>query len=217
MRKAPTIFGGPMISKAFSLLFVSILLIGCASTKITTFTDPAYRSGSAFGRILVVAEISDLKWRQKMESRFVGEFGVRGIFAIEGINLFPPTRELSDQEKIDLLLENQIDAFVLIDVGDAGVKQVYIPETGSSTQTKGTVSVYGNTATYRERKTTTTYGGYTLSKPWAQFQARLYNVSNGENAWVASAFTSGNAYASFNTILNSFCAKTVEQLITDGM
>jgi len=32
-----------------------------------------------------------------------------------------------------------------------------------------------------------------------------------------SAFTGGNAYANFNTVVNSFCGKTVEQLIKDGV
>lgn len=189
---------------------------GCASTSMTSFTDPAYRATN-FSRVLVVVNLSDLQWRQRIESRMVEEFRDKGIFALEGMNLFPPTRDLTDEQKVDLLLQNGIDSYLVIGVGETGTQQVYIPQTGSSTKKEGNVSVYGNTATYREKSTTTTYGGYTVSKPWANFDAKLFDVSNGQNAWVASAFTGGNAYANFNTVINSFCGKTVEQLIKDGV
>lgn len=79
------------------------------------------------------------------------------------------------------------------------------------------MSVYGNRATYHEKSKTTTYGGYTITKPWAQFDAKLFDVSNGQNAWIASTFSGGNAYANFKTVINSFCGKIVEQLIKDGV
>ena len=189
---------------------------GCASTNITSFTDPDYKSTN-FTRVLVITNLSDLQWRQQIESQLVQEFRDNGIFAMEGINLFPATREFTDQEKIDLLIQNKIDSYILIDVGETGTQQVYIPQTGSSTKTEGSVSVYGNTTTYREKTKTTNYGGYTVSKPWAKFDTKLYDVSNGQNAWIASAFTSGNAYANHETVINSFCGKTVKQLIKDGV
>ncbi len=202
------------------ILFLGVVALlgfsGCASTSMTSFTDPGYRT-TTFTRILVVANLSDLQWRKRIESRLVDEFLWNGVFAMEGMNLFPPTRELTDQEKIDLLVQNKIDAYIVIGVRETGTQEVYIPETGSSTQTEGSVSVYGNTATYREKSRTTKYGGYTVSKGWAEFDVKLYDVSNGQCAWVASAFTGGNAFANFNTIINSFCFKTVEQLIKDGV
>lgn len=198
------------------LLIVSTLIGGCAHTSMTSYIDPSYRA-SSFKRVLVIANISDLQWRQKVESRLVEAFRDQGIFAMESLDLFPPTRNLSDEQKVKLLLQNHIDSYIVVSVGDAGAQQVYIPPTGSSTKTSGSVSVYGDNATYQEKSTTTTYGGYTVSKPWAQFDAKLFDASNGQNAWMASAFTGGNAYANYNTVVNSFCDKTVEQLVNDGV
>jgi hypothetical protein len=93
----------------------------------------------------------------------------------------------------------------------------YVPQTSSTTKTKGNVNVYGNTATYKKKSTTTYEGGYTLKKPWAEFETRLYDVSNGQMAWIASSFTIGNAYANRNTIINSYCGKKVEQLLEDNL
>ena len=192
------------------------ILSGCASTNITSFTDPDYRA-THFSRILVVANVADLEWRNRIESRLVQELTKQGAFAIKGIELFPPTRDLDDEEKINRLLHNRIDSYITIDVGETGTQEVYIPQTSSTTKTTGSVNVTGSSATYREKSRTTTSGGYTVSKPWAKFTTKLFDVSSGVNAWVATAFTGGNAYANFNTVVNSFCDKIVQQLLRDGL
>ena len=196
--------------------FVILFLISCASTRMTSFKDPDYQKAE-FKRILVVANTNDLEDRQKLESKMVEEFSNIGVFALESFRLFPPTRELTDEDKVELLLKNDIDAFISISVGESGVREVYVPQTSSTTKTKGNVSVYGNTATYKEKSTTTYQGGYTLNKPWAEFETQLYDVSNGQMAWIATSFTGGNAYANRNTVINSYCGKTVDQLLEDKL
>jgi hypothetical protein len=197
-------------------IFGIFLFASCASTRITSFKDPDYQN-TEFKRILVVANTNDLEDRQKLESKMVEDFSDVGVYALESYKLFPPTRELTDEEKVDLLLKNNIDSFISISVGESGVSEVYIPQTSSTTKTEGNVNVYGNTARYKEKSTTTYQGGYTVHKPWAQFETKLYDVSNGHMAWIASSFTGGNAYANRNTVINSYCGKTVDQLIEDKM
>ena len=202
--------------KYFINLGFLLFLFGCASTRMTSFKDPDYQS-TKFKRILVVANTNDLEDRQKLESKMVEAFSDIGVYAMESFRLFPPTRELTDEEKVNLLLKNDIDAFISISVGESGVSEVYVPQTSSTTKTEGNVSVYGNTARYKEKSKTTYQGGYTLNKPWAEFETKLYDVSNGKMAWIASSFTGGNAYANRNTVMNSYCGKTVDQLLEDNL
>lgn len=202
--------------KYLTCFLIVFLFISCASTKMTSFKDPDYQKAE-FKRILIVANTNDLEDRQKLESKMVEEFSNIGVFALESFRLFPPTRELTDEEKVNLLLKNDIDAFISISVGESGVDEVYVPQTSSTTKTKGEVNVYGNTARYKEKSTTTYQGGYTLNKPWAEFETKLYDVSNGQMAWISSSFTKGNAYANRNTLINSYCRKTVEQLLEDNL
>ena len=202
--------------KYLTCFLIVFLFISCASTKMTSFKDPDYQKAE-FKRILIVANTNDLEDRQKLESKMVEEFSNIGVFALESFRLFPPTRELTDEEKVNLLLKNDIDAFISISVGESGVDEVYVPQTSSTTKTKGEVNVYGNTARYEEKSTTTYQGGYTLNKPWAEFETKLYDVSNGQMAWISSSFTKGNAYANRNTLINSYCRKTVEQLLEDNL
>jgi len=92
-----------------------------------------------------------------------------------------------------------------------------MPVTSTSTKTEGNVNVYGNNAKYKEKSKTTYQGGQTYSKPWADYEANLYDVSNGKMAWIASAHTKGNAFANFNTVMNSFCGEVVGKLIEDRL
>ncbi len=203
-------------TRYFISLLCSILLVGCASTKMTSFKDPDYQKVE-FKKILIVANTNDLGNRQKLESKMVEEFSDIGVFALESFRLFPPTRDLTDDEKVELLLNSNIDAFISISVGESGEKEVYIPKTSTTTETKGKVNVYGNTATYKEESTTTNQGGYTVTKPWAEFETKLFDVSNGRMVWIATSFTGGNAFANKNTVINSYCDKTVNMLLEEKL
>jgi hypothetical protein len=119
---------------------------------------------------------------------------------------------LTNEEKVSLLIENKIDAYISVLVGESGIEEVYVPPTSSTTKTKGNVTILGNTATYEEKSKTTYQGGYTFSKPWAEFETKLYDVSNGRMAWISASFTGGNALASFNTVINSFSKEVVNRL-----
>lgn len=189
------------------VFFVVIAIAGCASTNMISFKDPAFQNAT-FSRILVIANSSDLQWRQKLESRMVEAFKDAGVDAMQSIFLFPPTRNLSIDEKVDLLVKNNIDAYLSINVGESGVQSVYVPPIGKTV-------VEGNQVYQDPNKIVG--GNYTISKPWAEFQTSLHEASSGSTAWIANSSTGGNAYANFNTVINSYCDKVVEQLKQDGL
>ena len=193
------------------LIFLAVILSNCASTRLTSFKDPDYKYAN-FNRILIVVNSNDLEKRLQLETAIVKAFEGTGIYALEGFNLFPPTRVLSDQEKVSLLVENKLDAYISVIVGEIGTEEVYVPPTSSTTKTKGNVNVLGNRATYEEKSKTTYQGGYSFSKPWAEFETKLYDVSNGRMVWISTSFTGGNALASFNTLINSFSNEIVNRL-----
>lgn len=199
-----------------ALTFLIIFFGGCASTRMTSFKDPDYQV-TRFKRILVVANTSDLERRLYFESKMVDVLLDAGVFALEGYRLFPPTRDLSPEQKVALLVRDSIDSYLAISVGESGIEQVYIPPTGSTTTTKGTASIVGDRLNYEQKSKTTIEGGYTFSKPWAEFTVELVDVTYGRRAWIASAFTGGNAFANFNTVINSFCNETLERLAQDRL
>jgi hypothetical protein len=197
-------------------ILLTLILVGCASTRMTSFKDPAYRY-TTFQRVLIVVNTSNLERMLYFETQMVNEFSKAGFYGIEGYKLFPPTRNLSPTEKVELLKRENIDSYLSISVGETGVERIYIPPTGTTTSTTGSVTVAGNNATYSEKSVTEIQGGYTLSKPWAEFETKLIDVSNGNTAWLATSFTGGNAFADFNTVINSFCEETLNKLKHDNL
>ncbi|MDR3625561.1 MAG: hypothetical protein P4L45_01935 [Ignavibacteriaceae bacterium] len=190
------------------LLGMFFLFTGCASTSITSFTDPDYRAVQ-FKNILTVANTNKLSDRLSLENRIVEVMATNGIKAIPSYSIFPPTREFTDNQKKDLMLDNKIDGCLIINFGEQGVQEISIPITGSTSQTK----ITGNSIT-----TSTQYiGGQTFNKPYAEFELKLYDVSNGKMAWTANSFTGGNAYANFNTVYSSFCNRIVDRLSQDNL
>ncbi|OGU73750.1 MAG: hypothetical protein A2V93_04685 [Ignavibacteria bacterium RBG_16_34_14] len=192
------------------------MFAGCASTKITSFTDPDYKS-IQFGKILVVGNTNKLDDRLNLENRLTEIFIANGIKAVTSYSIFPPTREFSDSIKTELMLANEIDGCLMIYFGEIGIQQVQIPIIGSKTtgKIKSTNIKPFTTSTYESK--TTYIGGQVLDKPYAEFEIQLFDVINGKMAWIANSFTGGNAYANFNTVYNSFCNKLVEKLAFDKL
>lgn len=196
------------------LMAVLIVSTGCASTRVTAFKDPEF-AGRSFGKPAVYANTANLEWRQSLEDRLVAEMSKHGVIARATFQLIPPTRDQSPEERAQILLAHGIDALIVIEVGESGVKDQYIPPTGATTTTHGTVTTYGSIGTYRGTSYTRVHGGYNVSKPWAEMSTYVLEVATGRKAWVANSFTSGNAFASFKGIRESYAKKIVQQLLSD--
>jgi hypothetical protein len=204
VKKQHVLFG---LFWGWCLLFVT----GCASTSMTSFRDPSFAT-KAFHRILIVSPFADLESRTKSESRFVECFSRYAVEGISSIRVFMPTRTYTNEELSKLLSENGIDGVLLVTLADAYTAQTYVP-TSSSTYGQATLS--GNTINYSAY--TQQYGGYYISKPRVRYDLRLYDVSTGNTAWVASSLTRGNAFARFDTLIGSLADTAVEKLKADRL
>lgn len=196
---------------------VLLFLSGCASTSVTAYKDPNFAS-KTYESLAIYANTENLEWRQSLEQTMVAEINKRGGYAVPSMSLIPPTRDYEPGEAARILFrENNIGGLITIKVGDSGVQQQWIPQTGSTTTSSGTVSTYGNTGTYSGTSSTTYQGGYNVNKPWAKMSTELIDLESGKKVWVASSHTGGNAYASFNTIRKSYCKKIANELQKAGL
>jgi hypothetical protein len=203
------------MSKRASRFLAAILalgLFGCASTRMTSFVDPAYR-GQKFTRLLVVADVPNLETRMTLEHRMVESFRDAGLEAIPASELFPPTREFTGEQMVAILKEHKVEAYISVTPIDAGVQTVSIPVYKQVTKT--TATFYGNTASSRSE--TYNVGGETFDKPWADFNARMLDAETGATIWMASSHTGGNAYATMRTVFGSFCDSVVDRLAEDRL
>lgn len=191
--------------KRLNYVFVLLLfsLMGCASTKLTSFKDPDYEQ-KVFKKILITANTNDLEEKFELEKRMVKAFTSSGVSAVEGNKLFLPTRDFTDEEKKEVMLKNEIDAHLVISAGEFGVKEKYVPVSETTKAEEGKI-----VKAYK--------GGYKEEEPWAEYETVLYDAASGKKAWIATSLTEGETYAGKSDIMGSFCSKTVDKLFSDKL
>lgn len=198
------------MNKVFILL-VGAFFFSCAWTNVTSMRDPNY-SETQFDSILVVAPFSDIEYRQYTESAFQKEMKKRGANVFRSIDMFPPTRYVSNTELLNTLVQNDIEAVLIIAFSDYWTSVGYIHPFST---TNGSASIIGNSIYYSQRAQT--YWGFYFSKPRITFELRLYDTERGSTVWIAKTHTRGNAFADFKTLINSLARKSTKTLFEENL
>jgi hypothetical protein len=200
-----------------ALVLVIAMPTGCArmnaSTDLTRVKDPAY-ANLAFRRAAVFADAPSLQQRRLIEDAVVFELARAGFAVRPSIEILPPTRDYTPEERVQALLAAKMDGIIVV-AGESGVTSVYVPVTETRTTTTGDVVVQGNTAQYRETARTDHQGGYTITKPWAKITTRVIDLRGGRVAWLAETDTRGNGFADFDDIRKSYARSLARQMQED--
>ena len=167
-----------------------ILLGGCVTTSLSSYTDPAF-TGATFESIAVWANTSDLEWRQdlekSMQERVVSNSGAK---AVRVIDFAPPTREYDAAEIFQLMRGTGVEAVIVVAFTDTGVAQ----------------TVGGNE-----------YGVYTNETPWAEAAVDLYEVESGAKVWTGTAKTQGDEFTNWVDVRRSAGRKVIAELLANGL
>jgi hypothetical protein len=177
---------GPRLLATF---LVGCALVGCASTSTTSYRDPAFTT-AAFGKVAVLASGVQLDERIELENRLVGALRNKHVAAESALRLFPPTRQLSEEEMSNALRADGYDA----------VLYVQRIEAGSKTEPSW-AQVLGGSSAYA-----------TAEHPYASFDSSLVDLGSSQVAWIASSRTSGSEYAGRSEVLDSFASRTADEL-----
>jgi hypothetical protein len=187
---------------AFSFSSCSLLLPGWDSEfpnsdfknnyQIAGFKDPAYQ-GRFFKNVVVFADTTDLPMRYRLESGVSEILLQNGINAIAGHTYFAPTREWTLDDKKRFFAENKIASYLVISVKGVEVKEYFVPEKITTTRTAKTEkTITGKDTTRRSKKQDETEliktektGGYTEKSTRIDYEARLFNVENGDVIWLS--------------------------------
>jgi len=203
-----------MKQKYFILVFIlgiTLVLMGCAETKLDTVRNPEL-SHIKFEKILIVVPFTDIGLRRQTENAFVSKFTSASVNAISSLELLPPVKEYNNQELMDILDRNKIDGILTVALKDYWTTESYVPRSSS---TYGSANLYGNSLYYRSYSKE--YGGYYISKPNVYFETRLFDRKSGEVAWLVTSTTSGNAFADYGNLANSLAKKIIAELKKEDM
>lgn len=196
----------------YLLILLFFFLSGCAVTNISSFKDPEF-SGTVYRKIIVVAHFSQLDRKGYIESQFQNLLSAQtDAIIMRHIDVFPPTRKYEPEEVVEKLRKHNIDGMVVVALTDYWTSKRYVPRT---TSTYGSGNVYNNSYYYSQN--TYSSGGYYSSSPNARFKIKLIDAKSGKTAWVASAQTKGDQFATFKILINSLSRKTVEGLIANNL
>ncbi len=198
------------MKKTFILLIICFVF-GCATTQITAFKDPDFQ-GVTYKKIIVYPNIENLESRTKFEAIACEKLIKYDVECIQSLTIFLPTRSYTPEETKNILERAGIDAILSVRMTDAYTTDTYVPETHTTT---GYMTGFGNTATYNSY--TSTYGGYTVSKPTIKFEISITDEKSGKKAFIANSTTNGSGSASLNNLLSSLAKEIGAKLYQNGL
>lgn len=184
-----------------------VTIAGCASTKTTSFTDPAFE-GEQYNSFVVNIFNADFQSQEMIASKTCEALVTAGAECTSALEVFPPTRSFSNEKKARILEERDIDGYLLIFIGDGSASSQYI-----GSQQFGTVDVYGNYATVN----TSSSANYSYSRQEG-YDLMLIDTETRDKAWVGGARTSGQGLANVTdtAFASSLARSVVEALEKDG-
>lgn len=180
---------GPVVALAVlatGLMLASEQVQAFRSTKQESFTDPdyiGYRPATVV--IMVIAE--DGETRMEIEKRLTKELEKLGIVVYRQIDLFPPTREWSEEAQLEIYDKHKIEAGLIATVGASSSSVIPVAtQTNSSTNVFGT---YNNGYVNAQGTSSSTSYNIYNAKSKAQFSAVLLDLRANRVAWYVDVFT----------------------------
>ncbi|MBR4375649.1 MAG: hypothetical protein IKS91_01330 [Spirochaetia bacterium] len=161
----------------FSIVILICLLDSCTTTqkanKIESIEKPGTELNS-YTNILISCDFDNLKYRKQLENEFYNQFSKNNIYAVKGLDLFPPLQSYSDSEKEQIIKENSIELIINIndisfDSEKGDKKIILLPTAGllvgrgksrvivtaefdiTITDIKNQETIFKGTATYEEK------------------------------------------------------------------
>jgi hypothetical protein len=190
------------------LMIAGGLLSACAKTSMTSTVSPI-GSETTYSRVLVQFPVPDIRLREFVEYEFATQ--VPAVF-IAGHLLFPPTREYTNEEVLSRLIEEDIDALLLVRLSDAGTSTKQVE---ASRATACSIRVGRRGGCYQGFTAPT--GGGAIDQSWAFFEASLMDMTTREVVWTGSAESKGSQFSGSDDVLRSMARKAVERLRADGV
>ncbi|WP_273755834.1 hypothetical protein [Bartonella sp. MM73XJBT.G] len=206
----------------FSVLLCLLILTACAPiTHLNGIVDPNYKGRFQTKKMVIVGVGMSISEQKALEDTFEKSLVKYNVQILRGLELFPPTRNYSynDKEKIITNKGKGADALLIVSVDNRAISQTYIPPTYHPGTSTSTISGFGSFATI-ETETTPGYvsGGYNIDKPGISVSVLLINnTKNKEAIWVANGTSNGNAFASFSDLIVNVAETTVEKLAKEGL
>lgn len=167
-----------------------MLIMGCATTKITAFRNPAYANKS-FSTIVVFAQGMVLDAALEVERQVCAK--IQPTPCVSGKNILPPIRQYSNEEVETILNNSRAQGILFVALIDDKSDTRYLGAISNSNSygtanTTGTANFYGNNA-YWNASTRGSVSTHTTMMPVYGFsrvaygQIGLFDRESGDIVW----------------------------------
>ncbi|MEZ4724002.1 MAG: hypothetical protein R2863_05040 [Candidatus Kapaibacterium sp.] len=95
--------------------FIAIFATSCYSVTTSSYSDREFKE-KKYNKICIYSYDKNLVYRSLLEEMMVEELQLLNVEAIEGSELFPPTKERDENEFQSDLLANNVDGFLKFEV-----------------------------------------------------------------------------------------------------
>lgn len=147
------------------LLIVSTLVTSCYSITTSSYSDKEFKR-KKYNKICVYSFEENLVFRSILEKTMVEELYELGVDAMEGSELFPPTKERDENEFQSELLANNVDGFLKFEV----------------------VNINTNSDAYESEIQIDNFHNYDMNSNLRyRFEVKLIDVKTNKLAWVGSS------------------------------
>lgn len=191
--------------RKLTICLIMLLMAGCAVTQVTSYKDRSV-AAKAYQKMAVLAIVTRLDGKQRMETVFTSWLGKSGLGCIAASNLIPPTRADSrDIATVRAEAKSQgYDSLLTIKLDNA--YNDYASTGGSSYTHFGRRGIYSFYAPPS-----------VVALPRATFTFELWDTHLAKVAWTSTSITAGNAYASVDVMLNSLAKEILAKMSSDGI
>jgi hypothetical protein len=93
------------------IALVSVFTTSCYSVTTSSYSDKEFKK-KKYNKICVYSHDENLVYRSILEKTMIGELNELGVDAMEGSEMFPPTKERDENEYQSELLANKVDGFL---------------------------------------------------------------------------------------------------------
>ncbi|WP_445946607.1 hypothetical protein [Shewanella sp.] len=192
--------------KYLYLIFV-LLVSGCANTNMKTYVDPEHQ-GKSYSKVLIDLPNANFEFKEIVLSELCGALKKRSVVCLAKEDLLPPTREYSDNQLFQIIEKNEIEGWLVLQIGSGGSSSQYI-----GSQTFGSATLYGNSA-YGSANSMAMYSfnrqqGYSIV---------MYDMHTKHKAFIMEASTSASGLANItnSVFAESLASKIIKEMESNG-
>jgi len=166
------------------VLFLAVFVAGCDpyEVEIATFKDPQF-SNMRYTSVVVCVDNKDLIIKKTFENEIKFNLQRYGVLSIADSEMFPPTRNYSDADRLQMMKHDGYDAYMVLGIDNYQIDKHDVAPT-SQVVTGQVNQNSNNSATYVQQ--TQQIGGYTAVNMNVTYSAKLFDVATNKVAWMAT-------------------------------